>query len=110
MLEFGILAPTPPSLDSKQLTTGPIEALRAQITDLARQLQPEMVGLTDAFAFSDWDLNSELGRYDGGAYEALLARAKADLDVNVGDEAARKKMYEDHIKPILERGKRLSHL
>lgn len=71
LLEFGILAPTPPSLTSKELAVGPIEALRAQVNDLARQLLPELVGLVDAFAFSDWDLNSEVRGREAKRAEVL---------------------------------------
>ncbi|SCV72991.1 BQ2448_6916 [Microbotryum intermedium] len=107
LLEFGILAPAPPlsaSLDS------PVEALRALVNAHAQALLPEAVGLVDAFNFSDWELDSTAGRYDGKAYEAMLERAKNDLDANVGDEEERKRMYREHIKPILERGKRLSKM
>ncbi|KAM0786049.1 hypothetical protein ACM66B_006860 [Microbotryomycetes sp. NB124-2] len=110
LFEFGIIAPSPASLKNSAPAQGPAEALREQISKLAKEILPESVGLTDAFNFSDWELDTVLGRYDGAAYETMLARVKADLDANVGDEAARKRMYAEHIKPVLERGKRLSHM
>lgn len=39
--------------------------------------RPEAVTLVDAFDYSDYDLNSALGRYDGNVYEDLYKRAQA---------------------------------
>ncbi|KAL8277204.1 hypothetical protein RQP46_010377 [Phenoliferia psychrophenolica] len=107
LLEFGIITPVPTSASAAVILAGPIELLRQQIDVLAQQLLPEAIGLTDAFGFSDWDLSSEVGKYDGRAYESLLEKAKKDLDINVGDAAHRKKMYENEIRPILLRGKKM---
>lgn len=113
LLEFGILAPSPPSLNpSSPTSVGAIEALREQLNSLAVRLLPEMIGLVDAFGFSDWELDSavsreieqelfaelivfldlQVGRYGGQPYETMLARAKNDLDANVGNAEARKRM------------------
>lgn len=71
LLEYGIIAPSPPSLDpSSPASVDAIEALREQLNSLAKQLLPEMVGLVDAFGFSDWELDSAVsgrgGRKRGG--------------------------------------------
>ncbi|KAM0754099.1 acyl-CoA oxidase [Meredithblackwellia eburnea MCA 4105] len=106
LLEFGVIKPVPASASTDVTLAGPIESLRAQINTLAQKILPEAIGLTDAFGFSDWDLGSELGKYDGRAYENLLEKAKRDLDDNVGDAAKRKQLYENEIRPILQQGKR----
>lgn len=46
----------------------PAETLRAQIDDLAQKLLPELVGLTDSFGFSDWDLDSEVRFANGRGF------------------------------------------
>lgn len=38
----------------------------------------EAVQITDAFGFSDYELGSVLGRYDGRVYETLWEEAKKD--------------------------------
>jgi acyl-CoA oxidase len=50
--------------------------LRSEISRLCVSLLPERIGLTDAFGFSDWELDSALGVYDGKVYERLWKRAQ----------------------------------
>ncbi|GAA5987487.1 hypothetical protein JCM5350_003098 [Sporobolomyces pararoseus] len=111
LLEFGIIAP-PPSPSSLSRTSQPssIDTLRLEIDQVAQQLLPETVGLTDSFGFSDWELNSTVGNADGQAYERMLKKAQADEELNVGSKAEQQRLYQDYIKPILERGRRLSKL
>ena len=47
--------------EAGQVERGAVEALREQLGNLAKQLLPEMVGLVDAFGFSDWELDSAVG-------------------------------------------------
>ncbi|KAK4702625.1 acyl-CoA oxidase, partial [Phenoliferia sp. Uapishka_3] len=108
LLEFEIIKPVPPTASAADVLSGPVQTLRDQIDLLALKLLPESIGLTDAFGFSDWDLGSELGKYDGRAYESLLEKAKLDLDMNVGNSTHRQKLYENEIRPILMRGKTTS--
>lgn len=44
---------------------------RAAHCQLLQQLRPEAVGLVDAFAISDYVLDSSLGRYDGDVYRLV---------------------------------------
>lgn len=78
--------------------------LRKTIQHIELKLLPQAIGLTDAFGFTDWELNSALGVYDGSAYEALWERAQTEplncTDVVTG--------YQEYIKPVLERGRRLA--
>ena len=39
---------------------------------------PEAVQITDAFGFSDFELGSVLGRYDGRVYKTLWEEVKKD--------------------------------
>ncbi|KAI0062999.1 peroxisomal oxidase [Artomyces pyxidatus] len=80
----------------------PVRALRGMISDLCLKLLPEAIGLSDAFGFTDWELDSALGVYDGRVYEALWERAK-DSPLNEHEVTPE---YERHIKPVLERGRR----
>lgn len=63
------------------------DRLRQDVERLAKELVPSSLALTDAFDFSDWELNSTLGRVDGQPYEALLERAQATEKYNLGDKA-----------------------
>ncbi|KAI5474826.1 acyl-CoA oxidase [Pseudohyphozyma bogoriensis] len=108
LLEFGIIPASSPYSSPNDVLPGPIEALRRIVNDLAKELLPETVALVDSFDFSDYDLDTEIGKYDGRAYESLLERAKRDADLNAGDEATRERLYEQHIKPILQRGREIN--
>ncbi|BGP34663.1 hypothetical protein JCM10296v2_006485 [Rhodotorula toruloides] len=111
LLEFGILAPSPPlSLSSSTplKQDAPLEQLRLSLDSVARELLPELVGLTDAFGFSDWELDTTVGNHDGAAYERMLEKAKADEEQNIGSKAEQERMYREYIRPILERGRKLT--
>ncbi|GAA5955639.1 hypothetical protein JCM3765_001809 [Sporobolomyces pararoseus] len=111
LLEFGVIAPPPsPSGLSRASQPSSIDTLRLEIDQVSQQLLPEIVGLTDSFGFSDWELNSTVGNADGQAYERMLKKAQADEELNVGSKAEQQRLYQDYIKPILERGRRLSKL
>lgn len=100
------LALVPQSTDLKS----PIEQLREAVRQAAIAVLPELIGLTDAFGFSDYILDSDLGRADGRYVESLLERAKATADSNTGNEEQRHQLFLDYIQPILARGERLSKL
>ncbi|KAG8849569.1 hypothetical protein FRB96_000719 [Tulasnella sp. 330] len=55
-----------------------VQDLRTTISQLCVDLLPELIGLTDAFGFSDWELDSALGKYDGAVYEELWKRAQEE--------------------------------
>ena len=66
------------------LTTGAaapaqIGLARSAVMRLLAEVRPHAVRLGDAWAFSDWQLDSSLGRADGRVYEDLFHRA-ADLN------------------------------
>ncbi|KAJ7589575.1 peroxisomal oxidase [Mycena floridula] len=80
----------------------PTRFLRLAIKNLCAELVPQAIGLTDAFGFSDWELDSALGRYDGEVYKALLARTN-DEPLNADEVTP---AYKESIKPVLQRGAR----
>jgi len=64
----------------------------------------EAVQITDAFGFSDFELGSVLGRYDGRVYETLWEEVKKDpVNAEVG-------LREDVLKMIRGDWKRESKL
>ena len=130
LLELSILAPA---------SAAPLRAAQALA---AQALLPDLVGLTDSFGFSDWELDTtvrsralsptlslsrslegdrpdaalllpplslsraQVGNADGAVYERMLAKAKADEELNLGTKAEQERLYREYIKPVLERGKR----
>ncbi|KAG2355129.1 peroxisomal oxidase [Suillus spraguei] len=65
----------------------PTQDLRLAIKALCIEVLPNVIGLTDAFGFSDWSLDSALGVFDGRVYEDEVTPA-----------------YVPYIRPMLQRG------
>ncbi|KAK7055387.1 acyl-coenzyme A oxidase [Favolaschia claudopus] len=80
----------------------PTSGLRLAVARSCNELLLEAIGLSDAFGFSDWELDSALGVYDGRVYEALWAKAQQEplneTDVDGGAS----------IKPLLLRGQKIA--
>ena len=74
-----------------------LSVLRKSEDEAARRVLPHSIALTDAFAFSEFELNSSLGRADGRAYEDLYRRANETKNLNLGKEA-----YKKDIQAILK--------
>ncbi|THU89410.1 peroxisomal oxidase [Dendrothele bispora CBS 962.96] len=88
--------------DADNSTSDAVFILRRTIAEICSELLPEAIGLTDAFGFSDWELNSALGRYDGRVYQTLWEKAQMEpLNQKEVPDA-----YEESIKPMLLRGRR----
>ncbi|KAF5366862.1 hypothetical protein D9757_011921 [Collybiopsis confluens] len=82
----------------------PTRGLRMAIAKNCLALLPEAIGLTDAIGFSDWELDSALGVYDGRVYQALWDTAQLEpLNAKEVPDA-----YEESIKPMLLRGQRMA--
>ncbi|CAL1698461.1 unnamed protein product [Somion occarium] len=101
LLSFGL----PPGDSSPgRSSADPTSSLRAAIKNLCLKLLPESIGLTDAFGFSDWELDSSLGVYDGRVYESLWDKAQTEplnkMELPPG--------YEEHLKVLLRRGQKLA--
>ncbi|KAG1744608.1 acyl-CoA dehydrogenase/oxidase C-terminal [Suillus paluster] len=78
----------------------PTQDLRLAIKALCLEVLPNVIGLTDAFGFSDWSLDSALGVSDGRVYEALWKRVQ--LEPMNKDEVT--PAYLPYIRPMLQRG------
>ncbi|XP_059149991.1 peroxisomal acyl-coenzyme A oxidase 1-like isoform X2 [Physella acuta] len=53
-----------------------LDLVEKKLYDLLASLKPNAVALVDAFDFPDCVLDSDLGRYDGNVYEALMEFAR----------------------------------
>lgn len=72
-----------------------VQQLRRQ---LLRELRPNAISLADSWAFTDYELNSALGKADGDVYNDLLNRAKLS-PLNATDEGP---AWETVLKPAME--------
>ncbi|EJD04840.1 peroxisomal oxidase [Fomitiporia mediterranea MF3/22] len=89
---------------SEAVEKAPVQSLRLEITRLCAELVPEAISLSDAFGFTDWELDSALGVYDGRVYDALWARVQTEpLNQSEITEG-----YQEFIKPLFERGRALA--
>ncbi|KAJ3370925.1 acyl-coenzyme A oxidase [Allomyces arbusculus] len=83
-----------------------VKHLRAALKTALQDMMKDAVGLVDAWAFSDYELDSTIGRSDGKVYEALLETALAD-PVNKGMNGKAVSLgYEQYIRPLVK-GERL---
>jgi len=96
-LSLGLLSSKPGGPDTTKI-------IRLAFSHVCHDLLPDAITLSDAFGFSDWELDSALGLYDGRVYEALWAKAQSE-PLNSNEVP---KGYTEFIKPILERGRKLS--
>uniref|UniRef100_K3WDE7 Acyl-coenzyme A oxidase n=1 Tax=Globisporangium ultimum (strain ATCC 200006 / CBS 805.95 / DAOM BR144) TaxID=431595 RepID=K3WDE7_GLOUD len=73
------------------------EWLREQLVALLPVVRKNAVLLTDAWDFSDFELNSTIGRYDGDIYHALVAHAAREPlnRTQVADS------YDKYLKPLI---------
>jgi len=60
------------------LSTQQCRWLKLNSSNLLALIRPNAVALVDAFDFSDFSLNSSLGRYDGDCYRDMYRRAQKD--------------------------------
>lgn len=72
----GISRNTGDFLQAGLLTTSQLEQVQQRIKDLLAVIRPNAVALVDAFDYTDTQLGSVLGRYDGNVYENMFEWAK----------------------------------
>ncbi|KAG0004072.1 hypothetical protein BGZ79_010353 [Entomortierella chlamydospora] len=84
-------------LEDYYLSPKQCQTLRQQIKSLQESLADDVVGLVDAFDFSDYYLNSALGSSDGNAYQHLWDRAQRE-EINQTEVVDG---YKEYIVPIL---------
>ncbi|RLN38323.1 hypothetical protein BBO99_00008037 [Phytophthora kernoviae] len=80
------------------LSSNQADFVRDQVVRLLPIVRKNCVLLTDAWDFSDFELNSTIGRYDGDIYRALVKRA-ADEPLNASEVP---KGYEEYLKPLIQ--------
>ncbi|OWY98793.1 Peroxisomal acyl-coenzyme A oxidase [Phytophthora megakarya] len=69
-----------------------------QLTNLLPPVRKNVVRLTDAWDFSDFELNSALGRFDGDIYRALVEHAeKEPLNASQVPEG-----YNNYLRPLIQ--------
>uniref|UniRef100_K3WPA5 Acyl-coenzyme A oxidase n=1 Tax=Globisporangium ultimum (strain ATCC 200006 / CBS 805.95 / DAOM BR144) TaxID=431595 RepID=K3WPA5_GLOUD len=84
--------------EDNYLSSAQADAARQQILRLLPVIRKNAVLLTDAWDFTDFELNSTIGRYDGDIYRALVQRA-ADEPLNKTQVA---ESYEKYLKPLIQ--------
>lgn len=72
----GISRNTGDFLQAGLLTTSQLEQVQQRIKDLLAVIRPNAIALVDAFDYTDTQLGSVLGRYDGNVYENMFEWAK----------------------------------
>ena len=51
-----------------------MDIIRDRVRILCKEVRKDAILITDSFNFSDFIINSPLGRYDGNIYEAYFAK------------------------------------
>ena len=51
-----------------------MDYIRDRVRVLCKQVRKDAVSITDSFNFTDFIINSPLGRYDGNIYEAYFSQ------------------------------------
>ncbi|KAI8819816.1 acyl-CoA dehydrogenase/oxidase C-terminal [Fimicolochytrium jonesii] len=69
---YSIVENAGPFLQYGYFTPQQMDWIRASVAILCKEVRHQAIPLTDAFNYSDFMLNSPLGRYDGNAYEAYF--------------------------------------
>ncbi|KAG1859510.1 peroxisomal oxidase [Suillus tomentosus] len=78
----------------------PTQDLHLATKALCLEILPNAIGLTDAFSFSDWSLDSALGVSDNHVYEALWKRVQME-PMNKYEVTP---TYAPYIRPMLQCG------
>lgn len=90
LAEFGIISPTS------------IKKIRKASSAAINSLTPDLIALSDAFAFTDFELNSVLGQKDGNVYESLWKTVNERNPINTNRIDGVVRGYEQLLKPLNE--------
>jgi len=85
-------------LEAGYLTGHEVEAVRQEVDRLCKEVRDDAIGLTDAFGYSDFFINSPLGKFDGDVYRAYF-----DKITRSNPPGQRAEYFESTIKPLLSR-------
>ncbi|CDK28565.1 unnamed protein product [Kuraishia capsulata CBS 1993] len=75
-----------------------LKAVQAHLMDLFKEIRPHIIGLTDAFKFSDFFINSGLGFYNGDVYTNYFGIVKKQ-----NDNSKSKAPYSKEFEAVLRR-------
>ncbi|TPX66950.1 acyl-CoA oxidase [Spizellomyces sp. 'palustris'] len=78
-----------------------ISLIRQGVRSRVNALRPDAVALVDAWGFSDYVLNSDLGRADGRVYESLVESAGRN-PLNIGENFPVVSGYAEHYAPLIK--------
>ncbi|KAK9675300.1 fatty-acyl coenzyme A oxidase [Basidiobolus ranarum] len=65
-------------LSCEYFTAAHMAVIREQVNHLCSVIRPDAIPLVDSFNYSDYIINSPLGRYDGNVYEAYFNLVKSN--------------------------------
>ncbi|KAK9469041.1 acyl-CoA oxidase-domain-containing protein [Lipomyces arxii] len=85
-------------LQAGYFTSAQIDEIRDLSNLYCHTVRQQAIPLTDSFNFSDFFINSAIGRYDGNVYENYYEHVKRQ-----NPSKAQAPYYEDVIKPFVER-------
>lgn len=74
--------------------------IRTQVTSLCKKVRKDAIPITDSFNFSDFIINSPLGRYDGNIYESYF-----NLVSSSNKPAVIPPYFQSTIYPLLNRSR-----
>jgi len=87
-----------PFLQYEFFTPQQMEWIRSRVTLLCKQVRLDSIPLTDSFNFTDFIINSPLGRYDGNMYESYF-----NLVSSAYKPAVVPPYFKDEVYPLLNR-------
>ncbi|ORZ10698.1 acyl-CoA dehydrogenase/oxidase, partial [Catenaria anguillulae PL171] len=84
------------------LSQAQVKCLRQAFKTALHDMMKDAVGLVEAWGYTDYELDSAIGRSDGKIYEALLQRALDDpINQKQGGKGVAKG-YQEYIRPLLK--------
>jgi acyl-CoA oxidase len=75
-----------------------MDMIRSHVTVLCKAVRKDAISITDSFNFTDFIINSPLGRYDGNIYESYFSLVNA-----AHKPAVIPTYFESTIYPVLNR-------
>lgn len=95
-------------LEDNYLSSTQAKWVRDSVKSLLGQLRREAIGLVDAWDFTDYSLNSVLGRNDGQVYQSLFDWAMKEPANQGANGLGVVANYGEHLQKILARGRQLA--
>ena len=77
-----------------------VKTLRQTLAKTIHSIEDDLVALTDAFGFTDWELNSILGKADGDVYKELWRTVNEKNPVNTSRVGGVVRGYQSLLRPL----------